>query len=417
VASVTLSVNLPHSYRGTHMSRFIEVLDKFRDEVSYHTLETILMEIRKALHAEESHIEISFPYFLRKKAPVSGLESIMSYDCTISATLAEHLEIAARVDIPAYALPRSREISKVSAHNQRGTVAITVGMTRFIWIEDHRDRRSLRLQPRVRPPEAEDEKHITEAPTRIRASWKTSREVALRLKAGRAAFLQRRGGELRVDSQPQRVRRHFEEGGRVNDPAAAMPRIRRARGYRLYGLDGRRYLDLYQDGGRAILGHRGGRAVTAMKNALSEGLHSCLPSVHEARLLKALGRAFPAYRSFRLFASESRFRRRLARPGRAGDRLGPLIPRSAPSPSTLLGRRAEAFLPREQAAWIDGAEALLPVRPRRRRSARGCLLQSGAAARSLASDPLPGFLLAGVLAGMFSSASMRAAAAAADARG
>jgi GTP cyclohydrolase I len=184
VASVTLSVNLPHSDRGTHMSRFVEVLDRFRDEVSYHTLEVILMEIRKALHAEESHIEISFPYFLRKKAPVSGLESIMSYDCTISATLAGQLEIAARVDIPVHTLcPCSREISRVSAHNQRGTVAITVGMTKFIWIEDLIEiAEASASSPVYALLKREDEKHVTEhAYENPRFVEDVVREVALRL--------------------------------------------------------------------------------------------------------------------------------------------------------------------------------------------------------------------------------------------
>lgn len=65
VANLTLSVNLPHNYRGTHMSRLIEVLDRFKNEVSYHTLDVILLSIKKALNAEESHIEISFPFFQR----------------------------------------------------------------------------------------------------------------------------------------------------------------------------------------------------------------------------------------------------------------------------------------------------------------------------------------------------------------
>lgn len=191
----------------------------------------------------------------------------------------------------------------------------------------------------------------------------------------------------------------------MNDPAAAMPRIRRARGYRLYGLDGRRYLDLYQDGGRAILGHRGGRAVTAMKNALSEGLHSCLPSVHEARLLKALGRAFPAYRSFRLFASESRafdvVSRLLGEQATASEILDPAIcpePEHAPRAA-----RWRPFLPREQAAWIDGAEALLPVLPLAVGEAPTAVcFKAELAPDCFASDPLPGFLLAGVLAGICS---------------
>src|SRR5512136_246755 len=68
VASVSLSVNLPHTYRGTHMSRFVEVLDRHASEVSYHTLGEILGEIRSSLNAEESHIEVAFPYFMRRHA-------------------------------------------------------------------------------------------------------------------------------------------------------------------------------------------------------------------------------------------------------------------------------------------------------------------------------------------------------------
>ncbi len=201
----------------------------------------------------------------------------------------------------------------------------------------------------------------------------------------------------------------------MNDPAAAMPRIRRARGYRLYGLDGRRYLDLCQDGGRAILGHRGARAVTAMKNALSEGLQSCLPSVHEARLLKALGRAFPAYRSFRLFASESRAFDVVSRVlGEQATASGILDPAICPEPErTPRAARWRPFLPREQAAWIDGAEALLPVLPLAVGEAPTAVcFKAELAPDRFASDPLPGFLLAGVLAGICSLLGLDASGAA-----
>jgi GTP cyclohydrolase IB len=184
VANVTLSVNLPHSYRGTHMSRFVEVLDRFRGEVSYHTLEDILMEIRRELSAEESHIEVQFPYFLRRRAPVSGLESLMSYDCTISADCAAHLEIATRVEIPVHTLcPCSKEIAGVSAHNQRGTVAITVGMTKFIWIEDLVEiAEASASSPVYALLKREDEKLITEqAYENPRFVEDVVREVALRL--------------------------------------------------------------------------------------------------------------------------------------------------------------------------------------------------------------------------------------------
>jgi GTP cyclohydrolase I len=186
VANLTLSVNLPHNYRGTHMSRLIEVLDRFKREVSYHTLDVILLSIKKALSAEESHIEIAFPFFQRTKAPVSGLESTMSYDCLISATYARHLEISTRVDVPVHTLcPCSREISRMSAHNQRGTVSITVGMTKFIWIEDLIEiAETSASSPVYTLLKREDEKFITErAYENPRFVEDVVREVALRLDA------------------------------------------------------------------------------------------------------------------------------------------------------------------------------------------------------------------------------------------
>jgi GTP cyclohydrolase IB len=184
VANVTLSVNLPHTNRGTHMSRLVEVLDRFKNEVSYQSLDLILIEIKKALEAEESHIELAFPFFLRKKAPVSGQESLMSYDCQIAATYTGHLEIATRVEVPVHTLcPCSKEISQVSAHNQRGTVAITVGMTKFIWIEDIIEiAEASASSPVYALLKREDEKYITErAYDNPRFVEDVVREVALRL--------------------------------------------------------------------------------------------------------------------------------------------------------------------------------------------------------------------------------------------
>ncbi len=184
VANVSLSVNLPHRHRGTHMSRFVEVLDRFKSEVSYQTLDHILMETKRMLNAEESHVEVAFPYFLRKRAPVSGMESIMSYDCVISATYASHLAISTRVEVPVHTLcPCSKEISRISAHNQRGTIAITVGMTKFIWIEDLIEvAEAAASSPVYALLKREDEKHITEhAYDNPRFVEDVVREVALRL--------------------------------------------------------------------------------------------------------------------------------------------------------------------------------------------------------------------------------------------
>jgi GTP cyclohydrolase I len=185
VADISLSVNLPHTNRGTHMSRFIEVLDRFRNEVSYQSLDLILLEVKKALQAEESHIELAFPFFLKKKAPVSALESLMSYQCVISATYASHLEIDTRVDVPVHTLcPCSKEIATVSAHNQRGMVAITVGMTRFTWIEDLiQIAEESASSPLYALLKREDEKFVTEsAYENPRFVEDVVREAALRLR-------------------------------------------------------------------------------------------------------------------------------------------------------------------------------------------------------------------------------------------
>jgi GTP cyclohydrolase IB len=186
VATLSLSVNLPHDYRGTHMSRFIEVLEGFKSEVSYHTLDKILLRIKKALHAEESHVEFAFPYFMRRKAPVSGMESIMSYDCVISGAYSSHLSISTRVAVPVHTLcPCSREMARVSAHNQRGTVVITVGMRRFLWIEDIIEiAEASASSPLYSLLKREDEKYLTEhAYDTPRFVEDVVREVALRLDA------------------------------------------------------------------------------------------------------------------------------------------------------------------------------------------------------------------------------------------
>ncbi len=186
VADVSLSVNLPHTNRGTHMSRFIEVLDRFKNEVSYHSLDRILLEVKKELAAEDSHIELSFPFFLRKKAPVSEMESLMSYQCGISATYTTHLEISTRVEVPVHTLcPCSKEIASVSAHNQRGLVTVTVGMTKFVWIEDIiQIAEESASSPLYALLKREDEKYVTEnAYENPRFVEDVVREVTLRLRA------------------------------------------------------------------------------------------------------------------------------------------------------------------------------------------------------------------------------------------
>lgn len=137
VAAVTMSVSLPHEYRGTHMSRFIEVLDEFQGRVTLSSLEHITEDLRRVLDAECAELSFSFPYFLLRKAPVTGMGSYTRYDVTFRATKGEIFDLITTVVVPVQTLcPCSREISEKGAHNQRASVEISVRMKGLVWIEE-----------------------------------------------------------------------------------------------------------------------------------------------------------------------------------------------------------------------------------------------------------------------------------------
>lgn len=137
VASINMYVNLPHQYRGTHMSRFLTILNEHRGEVTIKNVPKILHAMRERLDAESAHLEITFSYFMNKKAPVSGEESLMGYKCTIHGMTNSVLDIGIEVEVPVTTLcPCSKAISDTGAHNQRGNVKVAVRFEKFLWIED-----------------------------------------------------------------------------------------------------------------------------------------------------------------------------------------------------------------------------------------------------------------------------------------
>ncbi len=138
VASVNMYVDLPHQYKGTHMSRFLEVLSIHRHAISPPIVPNILSDMRSRLDAETAHIELSFPYFIEKKAPVSGALSLMDYTCTLfgkQGSVKPDLTVGVKVPITTLC-PCSKEISHSGAHNQRGMVTVVVRYNKFFWIED-----------------------------------------------------------------------------------------------------------------------------------------------------------------------------------------------------------------------------------------------------------------------------------------
>ncbi len=137
-ATINMYVSLLHNFKGTHMSRFVEVLNDIREQVNIRTFHSILEKIRTKLHAESAHIEIEFPYFIEKTAPRSGAKSLMEYRCRFLGTNdGGRMDFVVGMVVPVTTVcPCSREISRVGAHNQRSIVTVKVRFRKFFWIED-----------------------------------------------------------------------------------------------------------------------------------------------------------------------------------------------------------------------------------------------------------------------------------------
>jgi GTP cyclohydrolase I len=132
-----LFVNLPHEFKGTHMSRFIEVLNEFRGEISMEKFQEILEKIKWKLQAKSAHMNVEFPYFMEKTAPITGTPGLMSYTCFMRGSLAQSFDMIVGVEVPVTTVcPCSKEISEQGAHNQRGLVRVQLRFKKFFWIEE-----------------------------------------------------------------------------------------------------------------------------------------------------------------------------------------------------------------------------------------------------------------------------------------
>lgn len=137
VARVNMYVDLPAHFKGTHMSRFIEVLNLYHGEISVENIETILVEMKSRLGADRAHLELDFPYFIEKRAPVSGARGLLEYQCRMIGTLAQEFDFILEARVPVTSLcPCSKEISERGAHNQRSLVTVCVRYSEHIWLED-----------------------------------------------------------------------------------------------------------------------------------------------------------------------------------------------------------------------------------------------------------------------------------------
>ncbi|HWD21960.1 MAG TPA: GTP cyclohydrolase FolE2 [Burkholderiales bacterium] len=138
IATFNMYVGLPHHFKGTHMSRFVEILEAHEREITVGTFQVMLREMVEKLEAEEGHIEMSFPYFIEKKAPVSGVKSLMDYEvCFAGEVVKGKQSFRMKVVVPVTSLcPCSKKISERGAHNQRSHVTVTARTNEFVWIEE-----------------------------------------------------------------------------------------------------------------------------------------------------------------------------------------------------------------------------------------------------------------------------------------
>ncbi len=140
IATIDMYVNLPHNFKGTHMSRFVEILHENKSMISMKNFPAVLREMKERLNAEAAHLTVNFPYFLKKEAPVSKTQGFLEYKCGFCGSMGDREELkefVVSVSVPINTLcPCSKEISDFGAHNQRGVAKVAVKFRKFFWIED-----------------------------------------------------------------------------------------------------------------------------------------------------------------------------------------------------------------------------------------------------------------------------------------
>jgi len=165
IANFNMYVYLPHNFKGTHMSRFVQILNNHEREITVKSFKDMLVEMAEKLESNQGHIEMTFPYFINKTAPVSGVKSLLDYEVSLIGEIKDNVaEMSIKVVVPVTSLcPCSKSISDYGAHNQRSHVTVSVQTSEFIWIEEVIEliekQASCELYGLLKRP---DEKYVTE---------------------------------------------------------------------------------------------------------------------------------------------------------------------------------------------------------------------------------------------------------------
>lgn len=141
VATVELGVELPSRFKGTHMSRFVQALENWNEELSYRTIKNLLEDILRRLEAQKAQIIFRFPFFQQKASPVSPSSCMQGYACSITGELAAQEgakpSFQLELTVPVMTVcPCSKAISTEGAHSQRADVRMAMRFKSFLWMED-----------------------------------------------------------------------------------------------------------------------------------------------------------------------------------------------------------------------------------------------------------------------------------------
>ncbi len=165
IGNFDMFVRLPAEFKGTHMSRFVEILNAQEREISVASFQSIVTAMVERLDAASGYIQMSFPYFVNKTAPVSGVQSLLDYEVTYIGEIRDGAYFfTMKVLVPVTSLcPCSKQISQYGAHNQRSHVTLTATTGEHVWIEELIDmaeqEASCELYGLLKRP---DEKYVTE---------------------------------------------------------------------------------------------------------------------------------------------------------------------------------------------------------------------------------------------------------------
>ena len=138
IANFSMYVHLPHNFKGTHMSRFVEILNEYEREISVESFNGMLADMTTRLNSGGGHLEMSFPYFVMKRAPVTRVQSLLNYQATLAAELTDgRIDTWIKVLVPVTSLcPCSKRISDYGAHNQRSHLTISAKIREHVWLEE-----------------------------------------------------------------------------------------------------------------------------------------------------------------------------------------------------------------------------------------------------------------------------------------